>query len=259
MHGHDTLLMRKMITLLSVFPDCLIPKTFEPFNPTIVKIHELDGPTMPVFERIAFRLSKQSPKIGGDRNFLIFWHGTTAHKISVAFYRQHNMTEIYPSIFSQLKGKDPVTGFPFFKFSADLESFFTMLYGALQAWGREVSEVLGLEANPRALFFPILADKAISEYPELELTKQLSSLRKSAWFDYLNKTRNRIEHGAIPLYRVQSRKLLYLADRQWPIETVASFDNKLEVIAYTSSLLTTCANAIEKNARELEHLLFDSS
>ena len=195
--------------------------------------------------------------VGGDRKLLLFLHGTTVHKISVAAYRQQNMKELYPFIFSKAKKrKSPFAAFPFFKFTAELDSFFTTLYGALQAWGREICEIIGLELKPKEMYFPIITDKAISEYPKLGLSRQLFLIRKSGWFDYLNQARNRIEHGGNLLYHVGGGTSLYLADKQWPTETVATYDNKLQVINQTDYLMTSCSSAIDSCAIELEKLLF---
>lgn len=220
-------------------------------------IHTLnfkESPEMPSFDLIIKRLRTEHLEIPLDREKLFLLHGTVGHKLCTTIQRYEEMRKIYPKVFTPPNYEFPVRKVQYFKFKIALESFFESLYGSLQIFGKELILVYGISLGKKKDYFPVVVNQFKKEFPDEEITQILTNSLESEWFDYLNKSRNRVEHGIIQVNHFENRDKIILVDDQK--KETPTMLKKLEVLEYSKLLLNDVSKNIDSCSKEIEKLIF---
>jgi hypothetical protein len=95
-------------------------------------------------------------------------------------------------------------------FQNSLESFFMFCWAVVTSISRELNEVYNLTDGE--VYFHTIRMKLKQARPKDEITAYLNKINTENWFNYLNKSRNRVEHGQVPMYefRYEGKVLLMI-------------------------------------------------
>jgi hypothetical protein len=140
-------------------------------------------------------------------------------------------------------------------FQNSLESFFMFCWAVVTSISRELNEVYNLTDGE--VYFHTIRMKLKQARPKDEITAYLNKINTENWFNYLNKSRNRVEHGQVPMYEFRYEGKVLLADDQSVKHKHMATHNNCEPVPLCIHIFDQTCKMVDYCSSSMNNLLYD--
>jgi hypothetical protein len=120
---------------------------------------------------------------------------------------------------------------------------------------RELNEVYNLTDGE--VYFHTIRMKLKQARPKDEITAYLNKINTENWFNYLNKSRNRVEHGQVPMYEFRYEGKVLLADDQSVKYKHMATHNNCEPVPLCIHIFDQTCKMVDYCSSSMNNLLYD--
>ncbi len=205
-------------------------------------------------------LKNKKPRLNVDSESLFLQHLTTEYKLVVS-KQNLDILKAYRDCFRFENDPDghnksvTIDVVKWVDFQNSLESFFMFCWAVITSLSRELNEVYKLTDSD--LYFHIIRAKLKQARPRDEITSYLNKINSENWFGYLNKSRNRVEHGQVPMYEFRYEEKVILADDQSVNHKHMTTHKNYEPIPLCTEIFNQTCKTVDYCSSSMNILLFD--